>query len=54
MKHLQIRPKLNQAIRVRGIHVINSFILSYIQQYETQWATSELLQDLILFSNVKF
>jgi hypothetical protein len=54
MKHLQIRSKLNQTTRARGIHVINSFILSYIQEYETQGATSELLQSVSFFLNVKF
>ena len=54
MKDLQIRSKLNHATRGSGIHVINSFILSNIQQYETQEATSELLQSLSLFLNVKF
>jgi hypothetical protein len=54
MKHLQIRSKLNQTTRARGIHVINSFILSYVQEYETQGATSELLQSVSLFLNVKF
>ena len=54
MKHLQIRSKLNHATKGRGIHVINSFISSYIQQYETQGATLELLQSLSLFLNVKF
>jgi len=54
MKHFHIRSKLNQATRARGIHVINSFISPYIQQYETQGATSELLQSLCLFLNVKF
>jgi len=34
--------------------MINSFILSYVQQYETQGATSELLQIFSLFLNVKF
>jgi hypothetical protein len=50
MKHLQIRAELHQTARARGIHVINSFISSYVQEYETQGATSELS----LFLNVKF
>jgi len=54
MKHLQIRSKLNQTTIARGIHVINSFNSSYVQQYETQGATSELLQSLSLFLNVQF
>jgi len=54
MKHLQIRSKLNQTTIARGIHVINSFNSSYVQQYETQGATSELLQSLSLFLNVNF
>jgi hypothetical protein len=54
MKHLQIRAKLHQTARAGGIHVINSFILSYVQEYETQGATSELLQILSLFLNVRF
>ena len=54
MKHLHIRSELNQATRARGIHMINSFMVSYIQQYETQKATSELLQSLSFFVNVKF
>jgi len=49
MKHLQIRSKLNQATRATGIHVINSLLMSFIQQYETKGATSELLQSLSLF-----
>jgi len=39
MKHLQNRSNINQANRARAIHMINSFIMSYIQQYETQGAT---------------
>ena len=54
MKQLQIRSKLNQATRTRGIHMVKSFTSSYIQQYETQGATSELLQSLNLFLNVQF
>ena len=38
MKHIQIRSKLNQGTRDRGIDVINSFIMPCIQQYETQGA----------------
>jgi len=40
----KIRSTLNQTTRAGDIHVINSFFLSYVQQYETQGATSELLQ----------
>ena len=54
MKYLQIRSGLNQATIARGIDMINSFISSYVQQYETQGATSELLQSLSLFLNVNF
>jgi hypothetical protein len=54
MKHLQSISKLKQASRARGIHVINSFIPSCMQQYETQGATSELLQGLSLILNAKF
>ena len=46
--------ELNQANRARGNHVINSFMASYVQRYETHGAKSELLQSLILFLNVKF
>ena len=42
MKLLQSSSELNQATRSRGIHVINSFASSYIQQYKTQGATSQL------------
>jgi len=45
---------LNHTTVARGIHVINSFISSYVQEYETKGATSELLQILSLFLNVKF
>jgi len=54
MKLLQNRSKLKQATIARGIDMINSFILSYVQQYETQGATSELLQSLSLFLNLQF
>jgi hypothetical protein len=55
MRHLQISSKLNLTTGARGIHVINSFILSYVQQYEKHGATAELLQSLMsLFLNVKF
>ena len=54
MKHLQSISKLNQVSRARGIHEINSFIPSCMQQYETQGATSEMLQSLSLILNVKF
>jgi len=53
MKNLQIGSKLNQATTARGIHMINSFISSYVHQYETQGAISELLQSLSLFLNVQ-
>ena len=54
MNHLQIKSKLNQATRARAIHVINSFTSSYIQHNETQGETSELLQSLSLYLNVKY
>jgi len=53
MKRLQIGSELNQATRAGGIHVINSFIYSYVQEYKTQGAKSELLQNLSWFLNVK-
>ena len=53
MKHLLGWSKLNQATRARGINVINSFIMSFIQHYETQVAISELLLSSSLFRNVK-
>ena len=53
-EHLHTRSKLNQTTIARGIHMINSFILSYVQPYETQGATSELLQSLSLFKIYNF
>jgi len=54
MQYMQNRSKLIQRDGAREIHVINSFISSYVQQYETQGATSELLQSLSFFLNIKF
>ena len=54
MKQLQIRWKLNQATRARGIQVVNAFISSYVQQYKTQGATKDLLQSLSLLLIAKY
>jgi hypothetical protein len=54
MKQLQIVSKFNQATRATGIHVVNAFISSYVQQYETQGATEDLLQSLSLLLIAKY
>jgi hypothetical protein len=43
--------KIEQETRGIGIHVINSFIPSYVQEYETRGVIKELLQS---FLNIKF
>jgi len=39
MKDLQIRSELKETTRTRAIYVINSFVVYYVPQYETQGET---------------
>ena len=39
MKHLQIRSELKETTRARAIYVLNSFVVYYDPQYETEGET---------------